>query len=167
MITENLINQEALKKMKDLIENIKIAFLLTNLNKHPINAVPMTTKKVDDNGNILFLSRLNSEHNINIANSPEVQLLYGHPSDLDFISIYGHASIIYDKKIIKELYTSEDDAWINDENDPNLTVLKIIPQEAYFWDSKENTFNKLFKRGMAAVKGEKPDTTDKKGKINL
>ena len=167
MITENLTNKEAIKKMAELVQDIKIAFLLTNLKKQPINAVPMTTKKVDENGNILFLSRLNSEHNINIAKGPEVQLLYSHPSDLEFLSIFGHASIIYDKKILKELYTSADDVWFNDADDTNLTAIKIVPQEAYFWDSNDNTFNKLFKKGLAAVKGEKPEITEKKGKLNL
>ena len=123
--------------------------------------------QVDENGKILFLSRLKSEHNINIAQGPEVQLLYSHPSDLEFLSIYGHATIIYDKKIIKKLYTSADDAWFNDSDDPNLTAIKIVPQEAYFWDSNDNTFNKLFKRGLAAVKDEKPENSEKKGKLNL
>ena len=127
----------------------------------------MITKKVDEHGNIWFLSHLNSEHNNNIAKDPQVQLLYSHPSDLEFLSIYGHATIIYDKKVLKELYTSADDAWFNDSDDPNLTAIKIVPQEAYFWDSNDNTFNKLFKRGLAAVKDEKPENSEKKGKLNL
>lgn len=167
MITENLTSEEAIKKMAELVKDIKIAFLLTNLKKQPIHAAPMTTKKVDENGSIWFLSRLNSEHNINIAKDPEVQMLYSHPSNLEFLSIFGHASIIYDKEILKKLYTSSDDVWFNNDDDPKLTAIKIIPQEAYFWDSSDNTFNKLFKRGLAAVKGEKPEIPEKKGKLNL
>lgn len=166
MSTENLTSKDALKKMTELVDDIKIGMLLTDLKKQPISAIPMTTKKVDDQGNIWFLSGLNSDHNSNIVKNPQVQLLYSDPSDMEFISIYGQATIITDKKILEELYSKVDDNWFSGEDDPNLTAIKVHPKEAYFWDTKQNKYLSLFKMGIGALTGEKSDIGEK-GKLKL
>ena len=167
MKTENLTSNEAIEKMRKLVEDIKIAFLLTDLKKQPINAVPMITKKVDEHGNIWFLSRLDSEHNSNIAKDPQVQLLYSDPSEMEYLSVFGNATIVSDKKIIDNFHTAEDDTWFRDADASKYSAIKIVPEEAYFWDSSGNTLNKLFKRGLADAKGENPDIIEKKGKLTL
>lgn len=166
MSVDNLKSGEALKKMTEMVEDIDFAMLLTDLKSQPIHAVPMSTKKVDDQGNIWFLSGLNSEHNTNIVKSPEVQLLYSDISDMEFISIYGRASIVADQAILKDLYGKSDDAWFNGVDDPNLTAIKIVPEEAYYWDNKHNKYISLFKMGVAAITGKKADVGEK-GRLNL
>ncbi|UJH92838.1 pyridoxamine 5'-phosphate oxidase family protein [Antarcticibacterium sp. 1MA-6-2] len=166
MSTENLASRDALKKMTDLVDDIKFAMLLTALDTQPISAIPMTTKKVDEAGNIWFLSGLNSEHNANIVRSSNVQLLYSDPSDMEFISIYGEASVVTDKSILEELYNKKDDAWFTGVDDPNLTALKITPKEAYYWDTKENKYISLFKMGISAITGDNKDVGEK-GKLKF
>ncbi len=144
MKTENLISKEAIEKMTELVQDIKIAFLLTNLKKQPINAVPMITKKVDEDGNIWFLSLLNSDHNSNIAKDPQVQLLYSNHSKKEYLNVSGNALIVYDKEIIKEFFSDKDDTWFKDADESKYAAITIVPNEAYFWDSNENTINKLF-----------------------
>jgi general stress protein 26 len=166
MSTENLTSKEALEKMTSLVDDIKFAMLLTDLDTQPISAVPMTTKKVDEHGDIWFLSGLNSDHNANIVKNAKVQLLYSDPSDMEYISIYGEASVVTDKAILEELYNKKDDAWFTGVDDPNLTALKIVPQEAYFWDTKDNKYVSLFKMGISAITGDKADIGEK-GKLNF
>jgi|SRR5690606_4081413 len=166
MSIENKTSGEALEKMTKMVNDIDFAMLLTDLKSQPISAVPMSTKKVDKQGNIWFLSGLNSEHNTNIVNSPEVQLLYSDISDMEFISIYGQATIVADPSILKDLYEKSDDAWFTGEDDPNLTAIKVVPQEAYYWDNKHNKYISLFKMGIAAITGEKADIGEK-GKLDL
>lgn len=166
MSIENLSNKEALKKMTNLVEDIEIAMMLTDLKTQPISAIPMTTKKVDEKGNIWFLSGLNSEHNSNIVKSKDVQLLYSDPKGMEFISIYGEASVSTDKKTLEELYSRVDETWFNGTDDPNLTAIKVTPKEAYFWDTKQNKYISLFKMGVAAITGDKADVGEK-GKLDL
>jgi len=167
MKTENLTSKEAIEKMTKLVRDIKVAFLLTDLKNQPINAVPMISKKVDEHGNIWFLSRLDSEHNSNIAKDPQVQLLYSHPSNMEYLSVSGNASIVSDKKIIEHFHSAEDDTWFRDADESKYSAIKIVPKEAYFWDSSGNSLNKLFKRGLADAISENPDIIEKKGKLNL
>lgn len=166
MSTENLTSREALDKMKKLVNDIDFAFLLTDLKSQPVSAVPMSTKKVDNSGDIWFLSGLNSDHNANIVNDPEVQLLYSDPSDMEFISIYGRATIVADKGILEDLYSKTDDAWFTGVDDPNLTAIKIVPEEAYYWDQKQNKYISLFKMGISAITGDKSDLGEK-GKLKF
>ena len=167
MKTENLTSKEAIDKMTKLVRDIKIAFLLTDLKKQPINAVPMITKKVDEHGNIWFLSLLDSEHNSNIAKDPQVQLLYSHPSNMEYLSVSGNASIVSDKKIIENFHSDEDDTWFRDANESKYSAIKIVPNVAYFWDSSGNELSKLFESGLANPTGENNGIIEKKGKLTL
>src|SRR5690606_3368708 len=110
MSTENLNNEEAREKLKDLVEDIRVAMMVTGLGKIPLNAIPMTTKEVDENGDIWFLSLRTSEHNSNITESNQVQLLYSDPSDMEFVSVYGTAEIVTNREMLDELYDSMADA---------------------------------------------------------
>ena len=166
MSTKNLTSRDALEKMTKLVNDIDFTMLLTDLSKQPISAVPMSTKKVDNQGHIWFLSGLNSDHNANIVQSPAVQLLYSDPSDMEFISIYGKATIVADPDILDELYGKSDDAWFTGKEDPNLSAIKVVPEEAYYWDTKQNKYISLFKMGIAAITNEKADIGEK-GKLEF
>jgi general stress protein 26 len=167
MQTENLSNKEAIEKMTKLVQDIKTAFLLTDLKKQPINAVPMLTKRVDEQGNIWFLSLLDSEHNSNIEKDPQVQLLYSDPSNNEFLSLAGNASIESDKDLLANFDISEDDTWFKDADMSKYSSIKIVPKEAYFWDSSRNKLNKTFEFGESDDKSENSDRNEKKGKLTL
>ncbi len=166
MSIENLSNEKALEKMRDLVKDIGIAMLLTDLNSQPISAAPMSTKRVDKEGNIWFLSGLNSDHNVNIVKNRNVQLLYSDPSDMEFISIYGEAVVTTDQPTLKDLYSKVDDTWFKGVDDPNLTAIKVNPKEAYFWDTKQNKYITLFKMGLSTITGKQSDTGEK-GRLDL
>lgn len=157
MSTKNLYSSEALEKLRKLATSIDFAFMATDLNKQPIDAIPMSTKKVDEDGSIWFLSNANSDHNANIQKDAKVQLFYSKPGDFEFLSVYGEADITRDKAILDELYGKSDDAWFEGKNDPNLTAIKFKPVSAQYWDSKSNKLVSLFKIAYGAVTGEKTE----------
>lgn len=165
MSTQNLNHKQALEKMTNMVESIKTGMLITCLSDRPLNAVPMTTKNIDREGNIWFLSRLDSSQNCNIVQEPEVQLLYSAPNNKEFISIYGKASINLDPVKLKELYHTSDDAWFTGLDDPNLTAIKVTPKQSYYWDEKRNNYTDLFARGLRPEKDN--IRTGEKGKLQL
>lgn len=166
MSTENLSNEAARKKLKDLVEDIRVAMMVTGLGKIPLNAIPMTTKEVDESGDIWFLSLRTSEHNSNITESNQVQLLYSDPSDMEFVSVYGTAEIVTNREVLDELYDSMADAWFDGKDDPNLTAIKFHPSEAYYWNNKTNKYVTLYKLGIAALTGKNKDIGES-GKLEL
>ncbi len=91
MSTKNLTNEEARKKIKELAESIDFTMMATDLKSQPFHTVPMSTKEVDDAGNIWFLSNKNSEHNKNIEKENRTQLIYADNENFEFMTIYGRA----------------------------------------------------------------------------
>ncbi|MBA82561.1 MULTISPECIES: pyridoxamine 5'-phosphate oxidase family protein [unclassified Leeuwenhoekiella] len=157
MSTKNLVSTEALEKLKELATAIDFAFMATDLSNQPIDAIPMSTKRVDDNGTIWFLSNANSDHNANIQKDSKVQLFYSKPGDFEFLSVYGEASITRDRTVLDELYGKSDDAWFEGKDDPNLTAIQFRPASAQYWDAKSNKLVSLLKIAYGAVTGEETD----------
>lgn len=160
MSKENLYNDDAKKKIKEMAENIDFAMMATDLRKTPLHMVPMSTKKVDEHGNIWFLSNKNSTHNQNIAKSPDLHLIYANKGNMQFLNVFGSATISTDKAVIHELYGSADDAWFEGKDDPNITAISVQPTDAYYWDPKSNKLVTLVQMGIGAITGNEPDTMD-------
>lgn len=166
MSTENLNKEKSWKRLRSMVDDIKVAMMVTGLEKKPINAIPMRTKKIDDKGNIWFISMGKSEHNKNLQLNEQVHLLYSDPDDNEFLTLYGNAEITKDKSVLEDLYSATTDNWFDGIDDPNLTAIKVKPVEAYYWDSKTNKYVTLLKMGIGALTGENQDIGEK-GKLNL
>ena len=160
MATKNLSNTDAVSKLKELATSIDFALMATQLDKFPLHAIPMSTKKVDSKGNIWFLSGKDSTHNKNINKDSNVQLFYSKAMAMEFLTVYGKAEILDDQIIIDDLYQSSDDNWFDGKTDPNISAIKVIPEDAHYWDTKDNMLISLIKMGVGTVTGEKKDLSE-------
>jgi general stress protein 26 len=155
---KDLTHEEAIKKLKELAEGSDICMFVTHLDKLPLTSRPMSTQEVDEEGNIWFFSRKSSDKNREIESDPRVQLFYGSTSNYEFLSVYGEASIIIDKEKSKELFDSSEKAWFKEGvDDPELTLVKVVPHDSYYWDNKSNKFVALLKYAASAVTGKQMD----------
>ena len=157
MSNKNLYHQEAKDKIKELAEDIDFTMMCTNLNNTPFHSIPMSTKEVDENGNIWFLSNKESHHIHHILEDKRTILLYSKPGSMSFLKLYGKSQVVNDKERIKSLYGSMDDTWFDGVNDPNLCAIEVKPQEAEYWEPKHNKLVSLFKMGVGAITGSEPD----------
>ena len=71
---KDLTDEFAVDKIKDLAENIKTCMFCT-YNEYRLQSRPMSVQKIDDQGNLWFLSDRNSSHNAEISLNPMVELL--------------------------------------------------------------------------------------------
>lgn len=162
---KDLRDTSAVKKIKDLAEKIKTCMFCT-CNGDKLNSRPMTAQKIDENGNLWFLSDKNSEKNIEILANSKVELFFSEPHD-QFLSLHGHASILYDREIIKELFTPIVKVWMPEgENDPNLSVIKVVPEEGYYWNNKNGKVVAAAKMTVAFITGTTMDDGIE-GNLNL
>ena len=87
-----------------------------------------------------------------------VQLLFQGSQYSDFLTLYGSASINRDKAIIKELWNPILKTWFTEGlDDPRITVIKVEPVEAYYWDTKHNMAIGFIKRLAGAAMGKTLD----------
>jgi len=157
--TENLTAQNAIDKLKELIKSESICFFCTQLTQQPITTRPMSTQKVDDEGNIWFMSSIKSNKNAEIVqDNNEVQLFYANSSDYEFLTVHGKASISTDRAKIHELWTPFAKAWFKDgKDDADISLIKIAPQSAYYWDTKNNKMITMIKMLASIVTDSAPD----------
>ena len=153
--TENLNNKEAIDKLKSLVDAINICLFCTNLKTDDGSTCsPMTAIKVCDQGNIWFFSEKNSDKNKAIVVDKNVQLFFSHPGKGSYLVVNGEAEIILDKTVIEELWTPAAKIWFKDgKDDANISVVKVKPTTAYYWDTDGNTMINLLKMVASVVTG--------------
>jgi general stress protein 26 len=151
----NFYHEGAVEKFKELVKHNSICLFTTGLTEVPLQTRPMGVQKVCDQGNFWFLSPRDSSKNQEIAIDPRVQLFFSNTSDAEFLTVYGTASIVYDREKIEELWTPIAKAWFEDgKNDPNVSVIKVAPEDAYYWDTKNGKMVSLIKILASAITGE-------------
>src|SRR3954470_24964597 len=90
---------EAIKKLKELADKAESCFFCSNIKTGlPFSTRPMSPQKIDDNGDLWFLSADDSHKNAELATDPMVQLLFQGSKYSDFLNIYGIAEISKDKE---------------------------------------------------------------------
>jgi len=157
MSTDNLIQREAIEKYLELSRNVKTAMMLTGLRKAPVPAIPMGSKEILDNGDVIFFSKSTSEHNANIEKNKETQLIFGDVKSKEFLSVYGTTEVSKNRELIDKYYDNLDDNWFESKNDPSLTVLIFSPQEGHYWDNKTNALITLAKLAYTKATGDETE----------
>lgn len=152
----NLNNKEAVDKLKSLVNVIMVCLFCTELKTDDgATCRPMSAIKVCDEGNIWFYSEKHSDKNKSIANDKDVQLFFSHPGKSSYMVINGEAEIILDKKIIEELWTPVAKIWFKEgKEDPTISVIKVKPTNAYYWDVEGNQMINFLKMTASVVIGK-------------
>ena len=118
----------------------------------------MSVQKIDNDGNLWFLSANDSHKNYEIENDSFVQLLFQGSNYSDFLNLYGTAIVNQDKATIKELWQPMLKTWFTEGvDDPRISVIKVEPIEGYYWDTKNNIAIGLIKRMAGALIGKTLD----------
>jgi len=153
---ENLINKEAIEKLKSLVDDIIICLFCTDLKTDDGSTCsPMSAIKVCDQGNIWFFSEKDSDKNKAIASDKNVQLFFSHPEKGSYLVVNGEAQIILDKKKVVELWTPVAKIWFKEgKDDPNISIIKVTPTTAYYWDTDGNRMINFIKMVASVVTGK-------------
>lgn len=165
---EDLYGADAAKKLKELGEKAKNCFFCTHIRTgQAFSTRPMNVQKIDDNGVLWFVSANDSNMNAHIEDDAHVQLLFQGSTYSDFLNLYGHATISTDKAKIKELWEPMMKTWFTEgENDPRITVIKVKPEDGYYWDTKSGQVVAFAKQIVGAVTGKTLDDSIE-GKIKV
>ena len=156
---KDLNRKEAVKKIKELAEKAESCFFCTKSGiGESSGARPMSVQEIDEEGNLWFLSPSDSHKNKEIAIDPDVKLYFQGSAHSDFLQLNGKARITTDKAKIKELWTPVLKTWFTEgENDSRITVIKVMPSEGYYWDTKHGKAVAGIKMLIGAVVGKTLD----------
>ncbi|MES2726804.1 MAG: pyridoxamine 5'-phosphate oxidase family protein [Bacteroidota bacterium] len=152
---KNLYNKEAIDKLKCLVEDIGVCLFCTNLKiDDGATCRPMEAIEVCDQGNVWFFSDVNSDKNREIKQDKNVQLYFSHPGKSSYLIVNGEAEIIMDKKKIDELWSPMAKIWFKEgKNDPAISIIKVKPTTAYYWDTDGNKMINFLKMAASVITG--------------
>jgi general stress protein 26 len=140
--------------------------MLANWDGQKLHARPMGAFVRRNENAIYFFTDANAEKDREIARYPRVCLAFGDPGKQDYVSVSGAATITNDRAKIKELWSIPAKAWWKSPDEPNIRLIKVIPEQAEFWDSPGNMVSNL-KIALAAVTGDTPKKVGDHAKARL
>ena len=164
----DLDGQAAIDQIKTLVKKAQTCFFCTAVSTSGTSgARPMSVQQVDDAGNLWFLSADDSHKNEEIAVDGSVNLYFQGSAHSDFLLINGHATISRDKAKIKELWEYVIKTWFTEGvDDARITVIKVVPSEGYYWDTKHGNAVAGIKMLIGATIGKTMDDSIE-GKLRL
>lgn len=156
IMEKNLSNKDALAKFKKLVEEIRICMFLTNTAGDQEHTRPMATIEVEDNGTLWFFTDVRSLKVEEVNQQREVHLVYAHPGKESYLDVWGSAEVITDRQQVIDKWSPIVKAWFPDGvSDPNLSLLKIRPVEAYYWEAETGKMVHFLKMAASVVTGER------------
>ncbi len=164
---KHLSGPEGLKKIADLIQDIRIAMLTTVAADGSFDSRPMATQKTEFDGTVWFLTRSESGKVGEIEDDSHVALIYADPSDSKYVSAKGRATVNQDRAKIHSLWNPMYRAWFPEgEDDPHIAVLKVTVTEAQYWEASSSKLVRGIRYLAASATGGKVDL-GKTGTVKL
>lgn len=141
-------------KIKKLIEDARIGMFTTNY-ENKLFSRPIAISQVDKANNIWFFTDVQSEKVDEIVQNKNVNFSFSNQDDNAYVSISGKAELIIDQEKIEELWNIFVEAWFPEGKDSDrLTLVKVIPDSAEYWDGTSSKIVSLFHLAKAITTGK-------------
>lgn len=163
---ENLSGTAAIEKIKDITESTGTCFFSTRVHADT-KSRPMALQDVDAEGNLWFLSDVNSDKNHEITSDSDVELYFMNNSKYEYMFIKGKATQSQDKALIEKYWNNFANAWFDGKDDPNISVIKVTPNDGYYYQTKENKLIAMSKMIFAAITGSSIEDGGVEGKLKI
>jgi general stress protein 26 len=149
---------EGMKKIGELIGDVRICMMTTAAGDGSFDSRPMATQKTDFDGIVWFLTGADSLKVDELKKNAHVSLVYADPGNQNYVVAKGTATASRDKAKIHELWNAMYKAWFPEgENDPNISVVRVEVTEAQYWQASSSKLVFGIKYLAAAVTGGKVD----------
>ncbi|WP_460964115.1 pyridoxamine 5'-phosphate oxidase family protein [Spirosoma litoris] len=157
METTEQINKP-LEKVRDMIEDIRIAMMTTLDEQGNLVSRPMAALQVDEDGTIWFFTKRSSPKVDQLEQTGHrVNLAFASVSDASYVSVSGQAQEVEDQAKVNELWNPQAKAWFPEgKDDPELTLLKVHIDMAEYWNASDSRMIRLIQQATAVITGNPP-----------
>ena len=162
-----LTGPDAIARVRELVEDIDFTMLTTRDPAGNLVSRPMSTRQMDDNGDIWFFVLDDSKKVDEAEADDEVGLAYLDSSGHRYVSVAGHARVVHDAAKMKELYSPSLDIWFEHGLEtPGLALLKVTPVECEFWEPRHGKLATAAGMLKSLVTSDTPDDTMLHGQVS-
>jgi general stress protein 26 len=146
-----------LDRVWDIMEDISVCMVTTHaggrMRSRPMHAIPDR----DENA-VYFITDTRGAKDDEIAAAPDVCLAFADIGDNTYLSVTGTAATVRDPAKAEELWSTEAQAWWpRGPRDPAVRVLRVVPEQAEYWDTRGNSVTVALKLVAARMTGREPD----------
>lgn len=137
-------NNDNVKKLRELIKDIKYAMLTTTDDDGSLRSRPMATLQSEFDGDLWFFTSADAPKVHEVEHHQQVNVSYAEPDKQKYVSVSGTAQLVRDRAKIEELWNPLFKAWFTQGlDDPNLALLKVSVDKAEYWDSPSSQVVRL------------------------
>lgn len=155
MSDKTLSREDAIDSLWKLAESIDYCMFVTWDGERQ-RARPLSSRPKREENRIYFLSDVEGQKDDQIEQFPKVTLAYADTHSHDYVTVTGTAVVSNDRAKIKELWTSADSAFWDDDEDPSIRLITVTPEDAELWIGP-NRLVAGAKMAAAALTGAKQD----------
>lgn len=125
--------EEAQKKLHDIVESARTVLLLTHGEDHKVVGRPMSRVHMDDDETIYLVSGIASKKVSEIRSDARVTVAVQDREGIAMID--GTARVSQDRALIDRLWSDSWKVWFpRGKEDPDLAILVVEPNEGTYWD---------------------------------
>lgn len=149
---------EAVAKVRDLLQDARIAMLTTISADGSLVSRPMATQQVQFDGDAWFFTEADSPKVAEIAADPRMNAAYTEGGT--YVSLSGTASLVHDVAKKRELWNQFAAAWFQCEpEDPDVALIRLSADTAEYWDTPGRA-SSLIAMVKGKLTGQRPDVGD-------
>src|SRR4051812_349761 len=144
---------QAVAKLRELIQDINVAMLITVTPDGALRSRPMLTQDIRKEGELWFYVSSDAGAVRDIAEEPAVNVSYSEPKSSLYVSVSGQATLVTDKEMIRSLWDDSLTRYFpKGLEDPHLALLRVRIETAEYWDASSNR--------MASLQTERKGSSD-------
>ena len=153
---EQLSGEEALAKLRELLEHFPIAFMVTLVEGHA-HARPLgvVSSSKDFSGTLWFITDRRSHKVDEIAGGAETTLIFQNDERGTYAHMRGRAAVVEDRQKLAEMYTTDQRTWFpKGLDDPDMTLVRFDVDDADYWDGHASMVRKAVAFAKSVVTGQ-------------
>ena len=159
---------EQVRKIAEMIADIRICMLTTVDTDGKPWSRPMATQEAEFDGDLWFFTRDDSEKVDHVQRNPRVGVAFAEPKNQAFVTMAGRALVVKDRKKMEDLWSEPLKAWFpRGTDDPHLRLLKVEVERAEYWDSPASPIVYAFGYAKAVLTGKPADDVGDHGRVSL
>lgn len=145
---------KTIQEIKEMVQDIKTCMMVTISDGGQIRSRPMQVQEMDLLNQIWFFTSEFTSQTADVEQNLAVCLDFADVSAQRYLSLNGYGEVVHDKEKMMELYTPVMRAWFPEGlDDPKLTLLKVVPTSAEYWEAGGGKVSQIIGIAKAVVTG--------------
>ncbi len=158
--------ERAIRKLAEMISEMRIAMLTTTTEDGRLWSRPITTHGSTFDGDLWFLTKRNSPKADEVRKHEQISLSYTRLEDNTYVSLSGSAEIVLDRRKAEELWDPSYKKWfLGGPDDPELALIHVRVERAEYWNAPPLAW--FTEAGFVVLAADQRDDPEYHARIDL